>query len=1218
MMRTNTKSLFSLVILLCISVLALAQTDSIRHRVFLIGDAGELKNGRHPVIDWLKKNVDWNDEKNIALFLGDNIYEYGLPNEGEPNYTYYKSVIDYQMSLVKGKKARGYFVMGNHDWMNGKIGGWQRAMNQVDYINGQLQNNIQALPTNGCPGPDLIEVDTLMVFAMMDSQWFLHTHDKPGPGSSCTSKTVDEFSTELSEIVQSHQNQLLIMVNHHPLHTHGVHGGTTYTLRHHIFPLTELNPKLYIPLPGLGSVYPIARGLFGNIQDVNHPLYRGMARTVEEVLEKHPNPIMVSGHDHSLQLLLHDSLYQIVSGSGAKISDINQRKHNNDLLFADAEYGCAVIEVYKSGKVLTKFFNQNSPNYNTPVFTKDMRPIIRLPQAPITDSVGSLPDSITIVANDALEGKGISKFLVGKNYRREWLSPVTMPVLNIGEEQGGLTPVRLGGGRQTRSLRLEDKNEKEWTLRSIEKFPEAAVPPDLRQTFARDIVEDGVSASYPYASVSIGPLAQAAGVPYIRRKLVYVPGDPRLLRFRSDFSQLPAILEEREPVGVKKTDNTEEVVLKLFKDNDDHIDQRSVLRARLLDNFIMDFDRHEDQWRWATYDTGKGKMYYAIPRDHDQAFFISEGIIPRFAAKPWFVPEIQGFRPKARNIKTFNRPARNFDRFFMTELDEKTWQQHIDTFLNAMSDNVIETALRQQPREIHNQDMNEIISKLKARRNYFRSDMLEYYRFISKQVSVTGSNQREQFQVIKKDDGSIQVIVNKIDKDSLISSKIYERTFDPAVTKEIHLYGLGDEDRFIIEGPHSPIKVRIIGGQGNDAFINNGNGSNVMVYDAKFEKNTISGNPGLNDEISNDPNVNRYNRLGFKYNFINPGLSVAYNIDDGLYLGAQLQVTRQGFRKEPYGNRQFISGIRAFNTGALRFRYEGDWIKAFGNHDFIARADIRAPVNVTNYFGLGNTTVFDEDRQKDNFYYRARYDFIDASLMLRRQLQSWFRISYGAGFQYYNLDEDENIGKFVSEFPQNGLDPQNAYEPRLFAGGHFRLDISSRNNPVLPTRGFVLDANIRPLAGLNEQSHNLLRTDIDMRIYASLFSLPRIVLATRFGWGKNYGKFEFPQAYYLSGTDNLRGFRRDRFAGRTRMYNNTEIRFKIADFSTYLFPGSIGFLVFNDVGRVWVDGEKSTDWKVGNGVGIYIAPIRRFVLAAHLARSKEEKAIPYISFGFQF
>ena len=156
------------------------------------------------------------------------------------------------------------------------------------------------------------------------------------------------------------------------------------------------------------------------------------------------------------------------------------------------------------------------------------------------------------------------------------------------------------------------------------------------------------------------------------------------------------------------------------------------------------------------------------------------------------------------------------------------------------------------------------------------------------------------------------------------------------------------------------------------------------------------------------------------------------------------------------------------------------------------------------------------------------------------------------------------------------------------------------------------------MAGLNGQSGNLLRTDVDMRIFASIFSLPRLVLASRFGWGKNYGTFEFPQAYYLSGTDNLRGYRRDRFAGRSRAYNNTELRFKVAEFNTYLFPGTFGLLVFNDVGRVWVDGENSSDWHVGNGAGIWLAPIKRFVFAAHVVRSKEERPMPYVTFGFQF
>jgi outer membrane translocation and assembly module TamA len=125
-------------------------------------------------------------------------------------------------------------------------------------------------------------------------------------------------------------------------------------------------------------------------------------------------------------------------------------------------------------------------------------------------------------------------------------------------------------------------------------------------------------------------------------------------------------------------------------------------------------------------------------------------------------------------------------------------------------------------------------------------------------------------------------------------------------------------------------------------------------------------------------------------------------------------------------------------------------------------------------------------------------------------------------------------------------------------------------------------------------------------------------MATRFGYGKNFGKFEFPQAYYLGGTENLRGYRRDRFGGRSAVFNNTELRFKVADFNTYLFPGSFGLLVFNDVGKVKVDGEKSSDWHVGNGGGVWLAPVKRFVITALATRSKEEKFLPYITFGFQF
>ena len=136
-------------LLFLLPLASLAQTDTIIHRMFLIGDAGNLENGKHPVLDWISKNADWNDHKNIALFLGDNIYPDGLPDEGDVLYPETKKVLDYQLNLVRGKKSKAFFIAGNHDWKGGKIGGWERGMNQANYINSLADSNILALPL--CP-----------------------------------------------------------------------------------------------------------------------------------------------------------------------------------------------------------------------------------------------------------------------------------------------------------------------------------------------------------------------------------------------------------------------------------------------------------------------------------------------------------------------------------------------------------------------------------------------------------------------------------------------------------------------------------------------------------------------------------------------------------------------------------------------------------------------------------------------------------------------------------------------------------------------------------------------------------------------------------------------------------------------------------------------------------------------------------------------------------
>src|SRR5687768_7063686 len=95
----------------------------------------------------------------------------------------------------------------------------------------------------------------------------------------------------------------------------------------------------------------------------------------------------------------------------------------------------------------------------------------------------------------------------------------------------------------------------------------------------------------------------------------------------------------------------------------------------------------------------QGKVYYPLPRDRDQAFFVNEGFLTKKIAKPWRLPKLQGFRASAKDITTFNYNARFFDRMFLNSMSEENWKNEVDTLITEMSDSVIENALKHQPPE---------------------------------------------------------------------------------------------------------------------------------------------------------------------------------------------------------------------------------------------------------------------------------------------------------------------------------------------------------------------------------------------------------------------------------------------------------------------------------------------------------------------------------------
>jgi hypothetical protein len=462
----------------------------------------------------------------------------------------------------------------------------------------------------------------------------------------------------------------------------------------------------------------------------------------------------------------------------------------------------------------------------------------------------------------------------------------------------------------------------------------------------------------------------------------------------------------------------------------------------------------------------------------------------------------------------------------------------------------------------------------------------------------------------------VLVQVFKVSKEGDQSVKMYNRTFDPAVTKEIRLYGFDGDDKFTVSGTDDKIRIRVIGGGGDDEYDNtNGNGSRAgIIYDNAEQNNKITGN--WRNKISKDTGINKYERISYNYNQTIPFISIGYNQDDGLFLGASLKFIKHGFRKDPYKTMHQLVVNHALATKAFNFRWYSEFIGVVGKKgDLIFDADIKSPSTTTNFFGYGGVSIYDKSKPGQFRHYRARYQIGDVSLMLRARISPKFTFTLGPTFQYYSLDPADNTGRNILLAPANGLNPATLFSKQTYAGGRLLLVYDGRNHPVLPQKGIMWTASLRHLSGLKSTVYDVTQVNSALTLYFKLGNA--VALVNRFGGGHNFGDFEFYQAQYLGMDDNLRGYRKYRFAGKSKLFNNLELRAKIANFRTYLFPGALGLLAFYDTGRVWDAASTSNKWLSGYGGGLWLSPLSRLVITVSYTASKEDK-LPLIGFGWQF
>ena len=1218
----------------------------LKHTMYLIGDAGnDSPEHKAPVLLYLKEKLAKESKNSSALFLGDNIYEFGMPPADDSAR---RKVAEYritsQLETLDEFKGRPFFLPGNHDWRGWGRKGLKRQENFIDqYLNSRKgkadkdEYENYFLPQDGCSGPEVIELNDNVVIIAVDSQWWLSDWDKDTKiNDGCEIRNRATFKFVFENVIRKYRNKNVVIAMHHPPYTYGPHGGR-FTIKQHIFPLTELNPNLYLPLPVVGSLSAIFRGTVGSRQDTHNKLYKDMRDGILAAARKNGNFIFASGHEHALQFIENDGQEFVVSGSGSKNSPIGMGKGSQ---FASTALGFSTLAFYEGGETWVQYWEVDEHGKSAKIVyqkkIKDKLVAQKEEPAIAYKEYEQHADSSQqfVLKNEITPVNGFHNFLFGAHHRDLYRIKYPFPVLDFATFKGGIVPEKQGGGNQTNSLRVRADDGKEYVLRDMTKDVSRFLPyPFNKMMAAQFLAQENFLSTHPFAPLTIPKLADAIQVYHTNPKIYYVPSQPGLGVFNSIFGGSLSLVEER-PDGKKWKDaanfgnadkiiSTPDLLENILESSKYKVDEKWALKTRFLDLIIGDWDRHDDQWTWASIRQEDGSnLYRPIPRDRDQAFSKYDGLFTNTARLTMpFLRQLQVYGPEVPNMKWTTWSARLFDRTFLNELSWEEWEEQVKFIQKNLTDEIIASSFEDWPEKARQMSAPYLIKSIRTRRDNLLELARKHYAFVSSSVNVIGTEEEERFEIERIDDEHTRVTVLEFGKKGQLKRQSYQRTFDHAITKIINVYGNGDKDEFIVTGDvKKGIKIRLIGGTGKDVFTDSSvvhkGGKKTFVYD-DLGKNTIHAGPDTKDKRTGLYRYNIYDRRSAEsdYDITIPLPILGFNPDDGFLLGANFNMIRYGFKKEPYASSQQFGAKYSFATKAVRVNYTGDFLNVFKSFDFYLDTYYHGPSYAFNYAGLGNNS----ERPVDNpNFYRVRQSAFHVYPAIKKHFagNSGF-VTLGPLFEI--SDVAATPGRFITS--DNNQLPDDIFKTKYYSGGQLMFNFSSVDNIFAPHSGIRFRSGLNYTKNLKEDK-SFTGLKAQLAFYFSLDRKENIIFASQIGTGLNFGKgYEFFQMPTIGGSQGLRGYRTQRFYGKSSLWHSSDLRARLGSSINPTLPLTYGLFGSFDYGRVWQEHDPYKNWHYNYGGGIWVAPVDILTLSvgAFIPKEKNEEK-PRIAFqvGFWF
>ena len=1130
----------------------------VSHTFYATGNLATAKdNASNPVLKAIASRMQ-KDQNSSLILLGNNASTNGFTIESAAA----KQNLDSYSAILKPFADRMVFIPGFQDWKQGLDG----LKDQEDYVEQLYGNKDIFQPEKSCP-IEKIEINENVDLLILDSQWALSNFNKyPGINDACEIKTKTDFYIEVEHEIIKSQGKTVLLAASHPIESYGKYGKSLY---------------------------------FGiDPQNLNNNYYEEFRDRLLTIARQSKNVVFLAGHERNMQFISDKEVPVIISGAGGSIG--RGRKGRKSICNFN-QRGFSKITEYKDGSMWVSFYG-DSDNYSQPLYNHEIiTPEENLDLPDYNEK--STPQTVekAIYTDEEVARSGFYKKLWGQHFRKDYNTKINLKTALLDTLYGGLSVVRKGGGHQTNSLRLVTKEGKEYTMRSAKKsslrflqyfiFKTQYLRPEVGDTYVLKLLEDYWTTAYPYGSLTIGELSDAIDVYHANTELFYIPKQKTLGKYNDNYGDEIYFVEERltdglgdeESLGYNdKIESTLELIHKLRRKDKIEINESRYIRSRLFDNVVGDWDRHEDQWRWGVKELEDGtKHYEPLPRDRDQVYSDFDGAvlgIIRTLNPP--LRFMQRYNSKYKHTKWFNDAGDEVDLAVLKNHTQEDWLREAAYIKENLTEDIVNKAFENLPKEIDQAKVERTKKALLGRIANINDIAVDLFEDLRATVLITGTDKDDHFVITRKPNGITNVSIYRL-KDGEKDEKYWDVDYDKTVTNELWIYGLDKKDIFEVTGDGDKfVKVKIIGGQDNDTY-RIANKRKVHIYDHQSKPNTFE--TKSRTTLSDNYDLNTHYYLKNRRDITSFTPIIASNPDDGLRVGGIYNYTKNSLRRNPFTASHNLTAIYISETSGVILGYSGEFANIFNAVNFGFDANYTSPSFAVNFFGFGNETDnFDDDQGRDFNRVRLQTLSFAPSLIFRGYQGSKVKVGVN-----YEFNEVERTGDRFIDDPTTDVNPE-VFEGQNFFGAEASYQYDNFDNPAFPRSGLGFKLTTGYKTNLDESGRSFGYIIPEFRFTTRLDPRGILVYSTKIKAHFNLGNdFEFYQAATIGDADGLRGFRRQRFSGKSAFYQNSDLRLSLGRLNNSILPTSFGIYGGVDYGRVYLADDDSNKIHVTPGGGFF-------------------------------